>query len=106
MKKTDLQLIEESLSSANYLSEGRTSFNILVERYAPSVYLFIFKLVGNKEDSEDIVQETFIKAWQKLAKFDTDLSFKTWLFSIAKNSAVDKLRKKKSIAFSSLNILD
>ena len=100
MEKTDLQLIEESIN----LTQGRSSFNILIERHAKSVYFFIFRLVGNKEDSEDIVQETFIKAWQKLSKFDTEKSFKTWLFSIAKNTAVDKLRKKKSINFSSLNI--
>ena len=106
MKKTDLQLIEDTLNPTNYLTTGRVSFNILVERHASSVYFFIYKLVGNKEDSEDIIQETFIKAWQKLAKFDTDLSFKTWLFSIARNTAIDKLRKKKTIAFSSLNILD
>jgi len=100
MEKTDLQLIEESI----YLTQGRSSFNILIERHARSVYFFVFRLVGNKEDSEDISQETFIKAWQKLSKFDTEKSFKTWLFSIAKNTAVDKLRKKKSISFSSLNI--
>ena len=68
MEKTDLQLIEESIS----LKEGRVSFNMLVERHAKSVYFFVFKLIGNKEDSEDITQETFIKAWQKLEKFDTD----------------------------------
>lgn len=100
MEKTDLQLIEESI----YLAQGRSSFNILIERHAKSVYLFIFRLVGNKEDSEDIVQETFIKAWQKLSKFDTEKSFKTWLFSIAKNTTIDKLRKKRSVNFSSLNI--
>ncbi len=99
MEKTDLQLIEESI----YLTQGRASFNVLVERHAKSVYFFIFRLVGNKDDSEDITQETFIKAWQKLSKFDTDLNFKTWLFSIARNTAIDKLRKKKSINFSSLD---
>lgn len=100
MEKNDLQLIEESI----YHTQGRSNFNILIERHAKSVYLFIFKLIGNKEDSEDITQETFIKAWQKLSKFDTEKNFKAWLFGIAKNTAIDKLRKKKSINFSSLNI--
>lgn len=106
MEKTDLQLIEESTHPTNHQTQGRASFNIIVERYANSVYFFIFKLTGSKEDSEDIVQETFIKAWQKLSKFDTDKNFKTWLFSIAKNTAIDKSRKKKSINFSSLNTAD
>lgn len=100
MEKTDLQLIEESF----HPTQGRASFNILIERHAKSVFFFIFKLTGSKEDSEDIAQETFIKAWQKLSKFDSDKNFKTWLFSIAKNTAIDKLRKKKIINFSSLNI--
>jgi RNA polymerase sigma-70 factor (ECF subfamily) len=104
MEKTDLQLIEECIYSTNYQKQGRDSFNILVKRHVNSVYLFIYKLTGNKEDAEDITQETFIKVWQKLSKFDTDKNFKTWLFSIAKNTAIDKLRKKKSINFSSLDI--
>lgn len=103
MEKTDLQLIEESIYSTNFHIQGRDSFNILVKRHVNSVYLFIFKLIGNKEDVEDITQETFIKVWQKLSKFDTDKNFKTWLFSIAKNTAIDKLRKKKTINFSSLD---
>ncbi len=104
MEKTDLQLIEEVTYSTNFHIQGRDSFNILVKRHVNSVYLFIYKLISNKEDAEDITQETFIKAWQKLSKFDTNKNFKTWLFSIAKNTAIDKLRKKKSINFSSLNI--
>jgi RNA polymerase sigma-70 factor (ECF subfamily) len=106
MEKTDLQLIEECTYSTSFHTQGRDSFNILVKRHVNSVYLFIYKLVGNKEDAEDITQETFIKVWQKLSKFDTDKNFKTWLFSIAKNTAVDKLRKKKSINFSSLDTED
>ena len=104
MEKTDLQLIEESTHPTDRHTKGRASFNIIVDRYASSVYFFIFRLTGSKEDSEDIAQETFIKAWQKLSKFDTNKNFKTWLFSIAKNTAIDKSRKKKSINFSSLNI--
>jgi RNA polymerase sigma-70 factor (ECF subfamily) len=103
MEKTDLQLIEECTYSTNYQKNGRDSFNILVKRHVNSVYLFIFKLIGNKEDAEDITQETFIKVWQKLSKFDMNKNFKTWLFSIAKNTAIDKLRKKRSINFTSLD---
>ena len=99
MEKTDLQLIKE-LNSI----EGSDSFNIIVNRYAKPVYLFVFRLVGNKEDTQDIVQETFIKAWKNISKFDYNLKFKSWIFSIAKNTAIDKLRKKKTINFSSLDI--
>ena len=99
MEKTDLQLIEESLRPIT----GRYAFSVLIERHTRSIYLFIYKLTKNKEDSEDITQETFIKAWQKIQKYNRGKSFKTWLFTIAKNTAIDKLRKKKSINFSSIN---
>ncbi|MEI6042420.1 MAG: sigma-70 family RNA polymerase sigma factor [bacterium] len=106
MEKTDLELIKEIQESTNYLKEGRLSFNTLVARYANSVYFFIYRLTGSKEGSEDISQETFIKAWQKISKFDANKNFKTWLFTIAKNTAIDKLRKKNAVPFSVLNILD
>ena len=96
MEKTNLQLIEDAINS-------QTAFSVLIEKHLKSVYIFVLKLTNNKEDSEDIVQDTFIKAWQKLHKYDEEKSFKTWLFSIAKNTAIDKLRKKKMAVFSSLD---
>lgn len=101
MDKTDLQLIEETLQG----SSNNESFGILVERYIQIIYIFVFKLVKNKEDAEDITQEVFIKVWRNLKKYDHKKNLKTWLFSIAKNTTFDKLRKKKSVTFSNLNTI-
>lgn len=101
MDKTDLQLIEETLQN----SSNNESFGILVERYIQIIYIFVFKLVKNKEDADDITQEVFIKAWKNLKKYDHKKNLKTWLFSIAKNTTFDKLRKKKSVTFSNLNTI-
>jgi len=76
------------------------SFEVLVKKYLKPIYSFVYRYVGNSQDAEDITQETFVKVWKNLKKFNPQKSFKTWIFSIAKNSAIDFLRKKKTIPFS------
>jgi RNA polymerase sigma-70 factor (ECF subfamily) len=56
--------------------------------------------VGDQATAEDITQEVFIKVWKNIKKFDQNKSFRPWIFQIAKNTAIDFLRKKKTIPFS------
>lgn len=91
----DRQLVERHLGG----DEG--AFPLLVHRYLPSLYGFLFQLVGDRMTAEDLAQETFLKAWKHLSRFERDKSFKTWLFAIGKNTAYDFFKKKKTIAFSS-----
>jgi RNA polymerase sigma-70 factor (ECF subfamily) len=56
--------------------------------------------VGSGQDAEDVAQEVFVKVWRHLKRFDQNKSFKTWIFAIAKNTAIDFLKKKKTISFS------
>lgn len=87
---------------ALYKSGEKEAFRYLIDRYTPSIYNFITRLV-RRENASDLVQEIFIKAWKKLNSFDSSkASFKTWLFTIARNSATDFLRKHKTINFSDL----
>jgi RNA polymerase sigma-70 factor (ECF subfamily) len=92
--RSDVQLIQA------YLKGEEKAFEFLIERYFKQIYSFSFRYIGNAQDAEDITQETFIKAWRNLKKYDLGKSFKTWLFSIARNTCIDFLRKKKSIPFS------
>lgn len=85
----DKQLIKE------YLSGNEDALNELINRHLKGVYNFIYRLVGNTQEAEDLAQETFLKAWKHLKKYDPDQNFKTWLFTIARNTAVDWLRRKK-----------
>jgi RNA polymerase sigma-70 factor (ECF subfamily) len=94
MKSADEILI------TNYLSGEEESFNILVGRYLKPIYSFIYRYIGRQEEAEDITQDVFLRVWRNLKKFDRKKSFKTWIFSIAKNASIDFLRKKKSIPFS------
>lgn len=72
----------------------------LVKRYLKSVYNFALRLVNDREAAEDIAQETFIKTWKNLGRFETGRNFKTWLLTIAHNTAIDWLRKKRVLVFS------
>lgn len=94
MEKTDTQLIED------YLNGDKNVFDEIVNRYLKTIYNFVYRLVGNTKEAEDITQEVFLKVWKNLKKFDREKSFKTWIFSIAKNTAIDYLRKRKDIPIS------
>lgn len=91
---SDKKLIEE------FLAGDDASFSVLLQKYLRAVYNFVYQLTGDKPAADDITQETFIKAWKNIKKFDRDRNFKTWIFTIAKNTAFDYLKKKKTIPFS------
>jgi RNA polymerase sigma-70 factor (ECF subfamily) len=59
-------------------------------------------MINDRAIAEDLTQETFIKAWKSLSRFDAMKAFKPWLFSIARNTAIDYVRKKQPFSFSSL----
>ena len=89
-----------------YLADDEHAFKLLIDRYTPLIYNFTARLAG-REHASDIVQEVFIKVWKNIRKFDLEkASFKTWIFTIAKNTTTDVLRKKKEIDFSDLDIDD
>lgn len=94
MDRSDQQLI------ADYLAGGEKSLEVLFGRYLQPIYSFAYRYVGNGHDAEDVAQDVFVKAWRNLKKFDQRKSFKTWIFAIAKNTAFDHLKKKKTIPFS------
>ena len=67
-----------------------------MDYYWNEVYGFMLKRTENETDAEDIAIETFSKAFDKLATYNSDFQFNTWLIAIAKNVHIDMLRKKKS----------
>lgn len=71
------------------------AYKILMERYRNSVYHTMFKMIQNKSDAEDLTLEAFGKAFKKLPSYDPKYAFSTWLFKIATNNCIDKIRKKK-----------
>ncbi len=91
---TDAELIKE-------IREGDgAALDILVRRHISAIYTFCLRFTGNPDDAQDATQETFLKAWKNLGRFDTRKPFRTWLYAIARNTATDLLRKRKHIPFS------
>ena len=77
-------------------------FEAHVRRELAPVYRFLFRLTRDAPVAEDLTQETFLKAWKNFWRFDSKRSFKTWLFTIARNTAFDYFRKKKSLTFTEM----
>lgn len=85
---------------ADYLA-GRTEvLPDLINRHLKSVYRFVFNLVQADSVAEDLTQDVFIKVWKNLKKYNSKYSFRTWLFTIARNTVTDYLRKRKDLVFS------
>ncbi|WP_410879664.1 RNA polymerase sigma factor [Myroides sp. DW712] len=77
----------------------QTAFTSLLNQYWSEVYYFILKQTGNETDAEDITIETFSKAFSRIASYNSQFAFNTWLLTIAKNTHIDLIRKRKNIHF-------
>jgi len=76
------------------------AFTTLVETYQKPVYNLCYRMLGDPGDAEDAAQESFLRAYQNLARYDRNRSFATWLLSIAAHYCIDRLRRRKFVAFS------
>lgn len=72
------------------------AFRLLVERYSRSVFRLAYRMTGNEQDAEDVVQEAFLRAYQQLNRYDGRASFHTWIYRIASNYSLDLLRARKN----------
>ena len=68
------------------------SFDLLVERYQVRLFNYLFRLVGNRDDAEEIAQEAFVKAYIHADKYKTIAKFSTWLYTIATNLVRNRMR--------------
>ena len=76
-------------------SGDREAFRMLVDTHSRSVFRLAFRMTGNEQDAEDVVQETFLRAYKQLKNFQAKASFSTWLFRIAANYSLDLIRRRK-----------
>jgi RNA polymerase sigma factor (sigma-70 family) len=72
-----------------------SSFGVLVERHKEMVFTIALKIVRNREDAEEIAQDSFVKAYQSLRSFKGDSKFSTWLYRIVYNNAISHTRKRR-----------
>ena len=80
----------------NLIIEGNSNaFNILVDRYKDLVFSLALKMVKNREEAEEVAQDTFIKVFKSLSQFKGDSKFSTWIYKVTYNTCLDRLKKTK-----------
>ena len=107
MKWVDVVLDENALNTGlenelvkQALDGDQKAYRILFENHKQAIYHIIVKIVRNNEEAQDLVQETFIKAFSSLKSYNPTYRFTTWLYKIAANSSIDHIRKRKLQTFS------
>lgn len=76
------------------LGQNPDAYRILFKRYEKSLYIYIFHMVRNKEEVEDLLQNVFTKTFKSLDRFDTERKFSSWIYRIAHNEAVNFIKRK------------
>lgn len=89
MQQNDIQLIHHILSG------DTRSYSVLVDRHKDLAYTIAYRLLNNREDAEEVVQDAFVKVYRSLSGFRKDSKFSTWLFRIVYNTAISKRRLRK-----------
>lgn len=79
------------------LDNDQAACRIIIDKYKSFVFNLAFRIVNNREDAEEVAQDSFIKAFKHLESFNRKSKFSTWLYRITFNTAVSKTRKKKVI---------
>ncbi len=72
----------------------RDAFRLLVDRHARTIFRLACRMVGNEHDADDVVQETFLRAYRQIGRFESRANFGTWLYRIAVNCSLDQLRRR------------
>jgi len=76
-------------------SGDNDAFRLLVEQHGRAIFRLAYRMTGNEEDAEDVVQETFLRAYRQIDRYEARSSFSTWLYRIASNCSLDLIRKRK-----------
>jgi RNA polymerase sigma-70 factor (ECF subfamily) len=89
----DLDLVQRLASKAK--AGDQAAFGELVKMYHSRVYGLMYRMVGQADDARDLEQQTWVKAWTRLASYKEEARFYTWLYRVAANTAMDFLRQRK-----------
>jgi RNA polymerase sigma factor (sigma-70 family) len=82
----------------NLIIEGDSNaFAVLVDRYKNMVFSLALKMVRNKEEAEEVAQDTFIKVFKSITKFKGDSKFSTWIYKVTYNTCLDRIKKNNRI---------
>jgi RNA polymerase sigma-70 factor (ECF subfamily) len=86
--------ITDALAVERTLAGDRDAYRVLVERYSLYIYRLAYRMTGNSHDAEEVVQEAFLRGYQKLSQFAGNSNFGTWVYRIAANYSIDRIRQR------------
>ncbi len=89
-----LHELDDSGLVARFLAGDKRAFTVLADRYHVRLMNFIYRTIGDRDRAEDLVQETFIRVYRHLHRFDQSKKFSTWAYTIASNLAKNELRNR------------
>jgi RNA polymerase sigma-70 factor (ECF subfamily) len=92
--RSDLKQLDDAALVAEYLAGRRLAFHELADRYHVRLLNFIYRTIGDRDRAEDLVQETFVRVYRHLHRFDPTKKFSTWIYTIASNLAKNELRNR------------
>ncbi|HSV30813.1 MAG TPA: sigma-70 family RNA polymerase sigma factor [Atribacteraceae bacterium] len=96
-ERNDRDIVNEVLNGNAEL------FCLLIHRYEKAIFNYIYRMVKQKQEAEDLAQETFVRVFSKLRKYNNTYEFTTWIYRIALNVCRDSFRKKRLVFFSLQN---
>ena len=89
----------------NVLAGDMKAFECLVDRYKVKLFNLVLRMLGNREESEDILQETFLRVYRERESYDPTYQFSTWIYTIALNLTKNELRKRKRVSFLGIDLV-
>jgi RNA polymerase sigma factor (sigma-70 family) len=93
-RKLESRAVDSRLIQSALAGDDR-AYKQLMKKYHDAIYNFIYRMIRDKQQVEDLTQEAFIKAFGSLANFNEEYAFSTWLYKIATNNCIDYIRKRK-----------
>ncbi|MDD8019107.1 MAG: RNA polymerase sigma factor [Bacteroidota bacterium] len=101
----EIKILQEFIDRCNH--GDLSAFPTVMEEYQGYAYAVAFRLICDEEDAKDIVQESFIRVWNNLSRYNPKVKFSTWLYTIVTNLCYDKLRarkRKQTVPMNEVNI--
>jgi RNA polymerase sigma-70 factor, ECF subfamily len=85
----------DAIAVERTLAGDRDAYRVLVERHSRNLFRLAYRMTGNQHDAEEVVQEAFLRGYQKLGQFASRANFGTWVYRIAANYAIDRVRQQR-----------
>src|SRR3989441_13055980 len=85
----------DAIAVERTLAGDRDAYRVLVERHSHNVFRLAYRMTGNRHDAEEVVQEAFVRGYQELGQFAARANFGTWVYRIAANYAIDRMRQRQ-----------